>query len=343
MEKWILVVDDDAMNLRMAEFILNKNGYSVVKAESAKNALQILGEKEFELILLDIEMPEMNGFELMQILQENELLKKTPVIFLTADRSAESEEKCFQLGAVDYIGKPFIPAIMLQRVKRTLELEEYKKRLETMVETQLQRITQLQQDVIITMANLIESRDGTTGEHVKNTSHYVDLFIEALVEQEIYKEELTKEFVSYVKKAAPLHDIGKITISDLILQKPGGFTNEEYEIMKGHARAGQQVIQKNMTAVVDQKFVEVAANVAAYHHEKWNGMGYPEGLKETEIPLCARIVSIADVFDALTAKRSYKDGMSAEDALSIMRKDRGTAFEPVLFDVFEKVVVEQYC
>ena len=338
MEKWILVVDDDVMNLRMAEFILNKNGYSVVKAESAKSALEMLSEKEFELVLLDIEMPEMNGFELMQVLQEDEVLKKIPVIFLTADRSAETEEKCFQLGAVDYIGKPFIPAIMLQRVKRTMELEAYRKSLEAMVEVQLQRITQLQQDIIITMANLIESRDGTTGEHIKNTSYYVDLFIDALVEQGIYKEELTKEFVNYVKKASPLHDIGKITVSDLILQKPAGFTKEEYEIMKGHAKAGQQVILKNMTTVVDQKFVEVAANIAAYHHEKWNGSGYPEGLKEMEIPLCARIVALADVLDALTAKRPYKEGMTVEEALSIMRKDRGVAFEPGLFDVFEKVV-----
>lgn len=340
MEKWILVVDDDAMNLRMAEFILNKNGYSVTKAESANIALQMLREKDFELVLLDIEMPEMNGFELMQILQEDEKFKKVPVIFLTADRSAETEEKCFQLGAVDYIGKPFIPAIMIQRVKRTMELEEYRKSLEAMVEEQLQRITKLQQDVIITMANLIESRDGTTGEHVKNTSHYVDLFLDALVEKGIYSEELTKEFVAYVKKAAPLHDIGKITISDLILQKPGGFTDDEYEIMKGHAKAGQEVILKNMTTVVDQKFVEVAANIAAYHHEKWNGAGYPEGLKEKDIPICARIVALADVFDALTAKRQYKDGMTTEEALTIMRKDRGVGFEPILFDVFEEVVTK---
>ena len=338
MEKWILVVDDDAMNLRMAEFILTKNGYSVIKSFSAKNALEILSEKEIELILLDIEMPEMNGFELMQILQEDEKLKKTPVIFLTADRSAETEEKCFQLGAVDYIGKPFIPAIMLQRVKRTIELEAYRKSLEAMVEAQLQQITQLQQDIIITMANLIESRDGTTGEHIKNTTHYVELFIEALVEQGIYKEELTKEVVSDIKKASPLHDIGKITISDLILQKPGSFTSEEYEIMKSHARAGQQVILKNMDKVVDKKFVKIASDIAAYHHEKWNGTGYPEGLKETEIPLSARIVALADVLDALVAKRPYKNGMTVDEALAIMRKDRGTAFEPLLFDVFEKAV-----
>ena len=340
MGNWILVVDDDAMNLRMAEFILNKNGYTVIKAESAKDAFDILKEKKVELILLDIEMPEMNGFEMMEVLQADENLKKIPVIFLTADRSAETEEKCFQVGAVDYIGKPFIPAIMVQRVKRSIELEQYRKSLETLVEEQLQRITQLQQDIIITMANLIESRDGTTGEHIKNTSQYVNKFIDALVEKGIYKEELTKEFVSYVKKAAPLHDIGKITISDLILQKPGGFTKEEHEIMKNHAKAGQEVIQKNMTKVVDQKFVDVAAGIAAHHHEKWDGSGYPEGLKETEIPLGARIVALADVLDALVAKRPYKEGMTIENALSIMKKDRGIYFEPILFDVFEGMIMQ---
>jgi putative two-component system response regulator len=340
MEQKILVVDDDKMNLRMAEFILKKNGYSVIKSERAKNALEILNEQDVELILLDIEMPEMNGFELMQILQEDEKLKKIPVIFLTADRSAETEEKCFTLGAVDYIGKPFIPTIMLQRVKRTIELEAYRKNLEKMVEEQLRRITQLQRDVIIIMANLIESRDGTTGEHIKNTSSYVDMFIDALVEEGIYKEELTKEFVSYVKKAAPLHDVGKITVSDLILQKAGGFTEEEYAIMKMHAKAGKDIILNNMSTVADQKFVKIAAEIAGSHHEKWDGSGYPEGLKENQIPLSARIVSIADVMDALVAKRPYKEGMSVEDALSIMKKGRGISFEPILFDVFEKIMTK---
>lgn len=341
MGNYILVVDDDAMNLRMAEFILNKNGYVVIKAESAKEAFEVLKKKEVELILLDIEMPETDGFEMMKVLQENEKLKKIPVIFLTADRSAETEEKCFQVGAVDYIGKPFIPAIMIQRVRRSMELEQYQKSLETLVEEQLQRITQLQQDIIITMANLIESRDGTTGEHIKNTSQYVNKFIDTLVEKGIYKEELTKELVSYIKKAAPLHDIGKITISDLILQKPSGFTDEDYEIMKNHAKAGQEVIKKNMTKVVDQKFVDVAAGIAAYHHEKWDGSGYPEGLKGTDIPLGARIVALADVFDALVAKRPYKESMTIEKAISIMKKDRGMSFEPILFDVFESMIINQ--
>ena len=336
MNEKILVVDDDSMNLRMAEFILNKSHYMVTKASSGQEALDMLQQGTMDLILLDIEMPEMDGFELMKILQDSVEWRKIPVIFLTADRSAETEEKCFQVGAVDYIGKPFVPSIMAQRIKRTLELEAYRKSLEKMVEAQLQRITQLQQDIIITMANLIESRDGTTGEHVKRTSLYVARFLDVLIEKGIYNEELTNEYVDYIKKAAPMHDIGKITVSDLILQKAGRFTEEEYAIMKNHAKAGQILIRENMSSIVDKKFVEIASDIAAYHHEKWNGNGYPEGRKEYEIPLCARIVAVADIYDALVAKRQYKEGMSSEEALAIMKKDRGITFEPVLFDIFEE-------
>ena len=336
MNEKILVVDDDSMNLRMAEFILNKSHYMVTKASSGQEALDMLQQGTMDLILLDIEMPEMDGFELMKILQDSVEWRKIPVIFLTADRSAETEEKCFQVGAVDYIGKPFVPSSMAQRIKRTLELEAYRKSLEKMVEAQLQRITQLQQDIIITMANLIESRDGTTGEHVKRTSLYVARFLDVLIEKGIYNEELTNEYVDYIKKAAPMHDIGKITVSDLILQKAGRFTEEEYAIMKNHAKAGQILIQENMSSIVDKKFVEIASDIAAYHHEKWNGNGYPEGRKEYEIPLCARIVAVADIYDALVAKRQYKEGMSSEEALAIMKKDRGITFEPVLFDIFEE-------
>ena len=340
MERRIMVVDDDIMNLKMAEYILKRNGYEVLSVKSGEECLKTLETESVNLMLLDIEMPGMSGFDLMEILKTSEELSKIPVIFLTADRSEETEEKCFQVGAVDYIGKPFVPAIMLQRIKRTLELEDYSKSLEAMVEAQLQKITELQQNIIITMANLIEGRDGTTGEHVKRTSKYVEIFVDKLMKKGIYKEELTQELAAYIKKATPMHDIGKITVSDVILQKPGKFTDEEFAIMKNHAKAGCQLIQDNMGALADEKFVQIASDIAAYHHEKWNGQGYPAGLREQEIPLCARIVAIADVYDALVAKRQYKEGMSPEEAIAIMQKDRGIGFEPVLFDVFVELLPE---
>lgn len=340
MGRKVLVVDDNIMNLIVAESILEQNGYEISRAESGEECLAVLQKETPDLILLDITMPEMSGFELMEILQKSKKTRKIPVIFLTGDRSEETEEKCFEVGAVDYIGKPFVPAIMLQRVRRTIELEDYRKSLEAMVESQLQRITQLQSDIIITMANLIESRDGTTGEHVRRTSRYVEFFVNKLIEEGVYAQELDNELVGYINKATPLHDIGKIVVSDIILQKPGRFTEEEYEIMKTHAQAGRQLIQENISKMIDSKFVEVASDIAAYHHEKWNGKGYPEGLKGKEIPLCARIVAIADVFDALVAKRQYKEGMSAEEAIAIMKKDRGESFEPALFDVFVDALPE---
>ena len=333
MKKTILLVDDSRLNLAIARDLLSEE-YSVETVNSGENALLYLEDNEPDLVLLDIQMPGMDGIEVMRRLKESENWKGIPVIFLTADRTEKTEETCFQMGAVDYIGKPFVPAIMLQRVRRTMELEEYKKNLEHMVEQQLQRITQLQQDIIITMANLIESRDGTTGEHVKRTSAYVNLLINKMQEKDLYKEILTPTYIDYMQKAAPLHDIGKLTVPDRILQKPGALTKEEYELIQLHAEEGGRLIQDNMDRIVDREFVEIARDMAACHHEKWSGGGYPHDLKGEDIPLAARILAIADVFDALVSERQYKKGMSLEQAFEIMEKERGRSFEPQLLDVF---------
>lgn len=333
MKKVILVVDDDKANLMIAQKLLVEE-YRVAAANSGELAFRYLEKNEPDLILLDIQMPGMDGFEVMSRIQKSEAWRKIPVIFLTADRSEETEEACFKMGAVDYIGKPFVPAIMLQRVRRTLELEEYRKGLERMVEQQLAQITQLQQDIIISMANLIESRDGTTGEHIKRTSAYVDLFVRKIREKGLYREELTPTYADYMRKAAPMHDIGKIAVNDMILQKPGALTEEEYKTMQLHANEGGRLIRENMGRIVNQEFVDIASDMASYHHEKWNGRGYPEQRKGKEIPLSARILAIADVFDALVSKRQYKEGMTLEEAFEIMEKERGESFEPELLDVF---------
>lgn len=184
------------------------------------------------------------------------------------------------------------------------------------------------------MANLIESRDGTTGEHVKRTTIYAGFLMDKMLERGVYAQDLTSTFIDYMKKAAPLHDIGKITVPDRILQKPGKLDAEEYEMMKGHAAARGKLIRENMTRIVDREFVDMAEKLAAHHHEKWNGGGYPDGLSGKNIPLCARILAVVDVFDALVSKRQYKEGMSFEKAYDIMKHDRGEAFEPILFDTF---------
>ncbi len=333
MKKTILVVDDDRLNLMMAQKLLAED-YHVAAVNSGELALHFLEKKQPDLILLDIQMPVMDGFEVMRRLQEDEQWRKISVIFLTADRTEETEETCFKMGAVDYIGKPFVPAIMMQRIHRTLELDGYRRSLEGMVQQQLQRITQLQQDIIFSMANLIESRDGTTGEHVKRTSGYVNLLVEKMQEKGLYQEEMTREYVDYLRKAAPLHDIGKIAIPDAVLQKPGKLTREEYEMIQIHAKEGGRLIRENMSRIAEHEFVDIACDMAACHHEKWAGGGYPEGIKGEEIPLSARILAIADVFDALVSERQYKKGMSLEEAFAIMKEERGKSFEPELLDLF---------
>ena len=329
----ILVVDDDNINLVMARKLLEEE-YEVAAVNSGALAFQYLEEHEPDLILLDIQMPRQDGFEVMKILRNHEAWRRIPVIFLTADRTEKTEETCFRIGAVDYIAKPFVPAIMLQRVRRTLELENYRKNLERMVERQLRRITQLQQDIVITMANLIESRDGTTGEHVKRTSAYVNLLVRKVKEKGLYEDVLSPAYIDYMQKASPLHDIGKLTVPDRILQKPGALTKEEYGLIQLHAEEGGRLIQENMKRIAEKEFVDVARDMAACHHEKWAGGGYPHNLKGEEIPLAARILAIADVFDALVSERQYKKGMSLEQAFEIMEKERGKSFEPALLDTF---------
>lgn len=326
----ILVVDDDRLNLLIAKKFLEKK-YNVEILDSGEAALDYLGENTPDLILLDIQMPSMDGFEVIKRIHARSSI---PVIFLTADRTEETEEQCFEMGAIDYICKPFVPSIMLKRIKRSLELEDYRKNLEQLVESQLQRITQLEQNIIITMGNLIESRDGTTGQHVKRTSAYVEYIVAKMKESNLYVEELTPSFCENIKRAAPMHDIGKITIPDSILQKKGSLTAEEFEAMKLHTVSGGKLIKENMADLGDKEFVDMAVNIANCHHEHWDGSGYPNHLKEQEIPLCARILTIADVFDALTSDRSYKNKLSIEETITIMKNDREKIFDPDLLDVF---------
>ncbi len=333
MKKSILIVDDDKSNLIMAQKLLDEQ-YRVAAVNSGMLALEYLERNRPDLILLDIQMPQMNGFEVMKKIQKSQEWKKIPVIFLTADRDPETEENCFLLGAMDYIGKPFVPTIMLMRIKHTLELESNGRSLEKMVQQQLQQITQIQQDIIFMMANLIESRDGTTGDHVKRTSIFAHMLARKMKNQGIYADVITEEYVEYMRKAAPLHDIGKIMVSDVILQKPGALTDQEYERMKMHAAEGGRLIRENMKNMVDQEFVRISGNMANYHHEKWAGGGYPENRRGEEIPLEARILAVADVFDALAFKRQYKEKMPLDQVFEIMRRERGKSFEPVILDAF---------
>ena len=330
--KKIMIVDDDRVNLIVARRLLSKE-YETVTVNSGAKALETLETDPADLILLDVQMPEMDGFEVMERLKRDERFCQIPVIFLTADHREETESKCFEMGAVDYISKPFVPVIMQHRVRRSLELEDYRQNLEKRLVEQLRKVTELQDNVIITLANMIESRDGTTGEHVKRTSAFTRYLIQKLMERKIYTEELMAEKADLICKAAPMHDIGKITVEDQILRKTGRLTPEEYTVMKKHALAGSEIIRANLSAVAEGDFIDVAYDLARYHHERWDGKGYPDGLAGTRIPLSARILAVADVYDALTARRSYKEPMSTDAALEIMFGSEGQ-FEPVLLEAF---------
>ena len=336
----ILIVDDDTVNLLAAKKLLQAT-YKTVPVGSAKQALNYLASHRPDLILLDVMMPEMDGFELMQILQDSPEWHSIPVIFLTADRSVETEVKCLEAGAKDFIIKPFVGILLHSRIKHALALAKYENTLkERAVELSKRnlslhdKVLHMQDDIITSIANLIESQDGTTGGHIKRTRIYVNYLVQKMLQLGMYKKELTPRFVELISQAAPLHDIGKIAVPTNILTKPGRFTPEEYEIMKTHAAKGGELILKNMHTLAEQDFVQMAYTLANFHHERWNGKGYPTGRTGYDIPLAARIMAVADVFDALTSKRSYKDIFPMEKTLAIMREGKGTDFEPELIDAF---------
>ncbi|MDE7177996.1 MAG: response regulator [Lachnospiraceae bacterium] len=345
MKNIILVVDDDKTNLALAQKILGSQ-YRIAASTSGAAALKYLEAHRPDLILLDINMPEMDGFEVMECLRSDVNTELIPVIFLTADSLAETEIKCFQMGAMDFVTKPFVPDILLSRVSKTIELDQYRHNLENMVNTQAQKITEdaqrlgrIQDSVIIGMANLIESRDGSTGKHVKNTQNYVRMIANELLSRRLFPEELTPSYIEDLCKAAPLHDVGKIKIPDAILQKPGKLTPEEFDTMKLHTTHSRKIIQTIIGDIEDEHYVRLVEDIALYHHERWDGTGYPAGLTGSNIPLSARIMAVADVFDALYEERCYKPPIRPiERIMQIMSEGRGTQFDPVIIDVFNEML-----
>lgn len=341
MKNIILVVDDDKANLALAQKILLPQ-YRIAASGSGAAALKYLEHNRPDLILLDINMPDMDGFAVMEELRKKENTASIPVIFLTADNLAETEIRCFRVGAMDFVTKPFVPDILLSRVGKTIELDQYRHKLEEMVKEQAEklmentrRISQIQDSVIVGMANLIESRDGSTGKHVKNTQMYVRMIADELYERGLYPEELTPEYIEDLCKAAPLHDVGKIKIPESILQKPGKLTPEEFDTMKQHTTYSRLIIKTIIGDVEDAHYVKIVEDIALYHHERWDGTGYPVGLAGEEIPLAARIMAVADVFDALYEERCYKPPVRPiERIMQIIADGRGTQFDPVIAGIF---------
>jgi putative two-component system response regulator len=341
----ILVVDDTPENLSMMSFLL-KDRYKVKVANQGQKALRIAAsEPRPDLILLDIMMPEMDGYEVCRQLRQEPLTRDIPIIFLTAKASIEDEEFGLELGAVDYITKPISPPVVLARVKTHLSLKasadflrsksDY---LEQEVARRTREISAIQDVTILTMASLAETRDNETGNHIRRTQHYVKALAEAMRLDPRFASRLDEQTITMLFKSAPLHDIGKVGIPDRILLKPGRYEPEEFEIMKRHPTLGLQAIEHAEQSLgMSVEFLNMAKEIAYGHHEKWDGSGYPQGLVGEAIPLSARLMALADVYDALISRRVYKEGMPHAKAAEIIAQGRGSHFDPDVVDAFFQI------
>jgi len=338
----ILVVDDTPDNLTLVSNLL-KRDYRVRVAISGEKALKIAqSENPPDLILLDVMMPVMDGYEVCQQLRNNALTAHIPIIFLTAKSEVEDERKGLSLGASDYITKPISPPILEARVKTHLAAKAYAdfltdktSYLESEVARRTREISAVQDVTIQAMAALAETRDSDTGNHIRRTQGYVKALSGKLKSHPRFSSLLTDGVIDTIFKSAPLHDIGKVGIPDRILLKPGRFAPGEFEIMKTHTTLGRDAIQAAEDALsLKVDFLSVAKEIAYGHQEKWDGSGYPEGLKGESIPVSARIMAVADVYDALISRRVYKDSMSHERAITIIAEGKGSHFDPDMVDAF---------
>ena len=338
----ILVIDDSPDSLALMSGLL-KDIYRVKVATHGDMGLQVaLSAQPPDLILLDIMMPEVDGYEVCRQLKANPASYTIPVIFITATSDAADEQKGFALGAVDYITKPVSPPILLARVATHLALKasadflrDKSDFLEQEVARRTQELSNAQDVTILAMTSLAETRDSDTGNHIRRTQHYVKALAQALVDHPRFKGQLSQLVINALFKSAPLHDIGKVGIPDRILLKPSSLSLEEFEIMKTHTTLGFEAIeQAEKTLGTPVPFLQMAKEIALSHQEKWDGSGYPQGLRGDAIPMSARLMAVADVYDALISQRVYKAALPHDRAVQIVFQGRGSHFDPDMVDAF---------
>ncbi len=338
----ILIVDDSPENLYCLNELLRPR-YRILAANSGEECLRLAqGAIQPDLILLDVMMPGMDGFAVFKKLRHTESTRKIPVIFLTAMTQAKDEEHGLDLGAEDYITKPIRPLVVLARVRMQLELraarrwmENRNAGLEVEVQRRMAENDMIQRASIRALAHLAEMRDPETGNHILRTQGYVRLLATMLQEHPRFIDTLHSSYIDILSQSAPLHDIGKVGIPDHVLLKPGKLTAEEWSIMKTHAKLGSDALEM-AERDLDKRlpFLQVAKEISRWHHEKWDGSGYPDKLQGDAIPVSARLMAIADVFDALISVRVYKPAMPPEQARSIIAEGRGKHFDPDMADTF---------
>lgn len=341
----ILLVDDSPDNIALLSAML-KDKYKVKIATNGVKALQIASVEPYpDLVLLDVMMPEMDGHEACRRLKASADTAEIPVIFLTSRVLPEDEELGLGLGAVDYIAKPISPPIVLARVATQLSLKRARqllknqnRHLERLVTERTRQLVQMQDALTLAMASLAETRDNETGNHIRRTQAYVKALAEHLRKHARFSAVLTEENIELLYKSAPLHDIGKVGVPDSILLKPDKLTVDEFEIMKLHTVYGRDAIlavERHLGG--SNSFLTVAREIAYSHQEKWDGSGYPEGLAGDAIPVSARLMAVADVYDALISRRVYKPPFTHEEAVSMMKQERGRHFDPDVLDAFLQI------
>jgi putative two-component system response regulator len=346
----VVLVDDEMTFLTFGRNLL-RTFYEVYPAPSAKKLFEILKNVTPDLILLDITMPEMDGFEVIKILKADSRYAGIPVIFLTAKNDEGSEIEGLNLGAVDYISKPFSAPLLLRRIANNILLEQrrkellehqaalrdYEDNLEIKVSEKTAEILNLQNAVLNTIAELAEFRGSFPGGHVVRTQRYLRLLIQEVIREGLYADETSEWDLDIMILSAQLHDVGKIAVTDMILNKPAKLTPGEFEIMKTHVAAGVAIIERIISEADKYTFLHYASLFAGTHHERWDGTGYPFGLKGRNIPIEGRLMAIADVYGALVSDRPYKDAFTHEEACRIIEDGAGFQFDPLLVEVFKEV------
>jgi len=324
----VLVVDDESMNRDLVAAVLGKEGYAILHAQNGEEALEVLANKAVDVILMDVMMPVMDGFEAVRRIKAEEALKNIPIIMLTALSDKNSLKESLKLGANEFLSKPFEIDELKIRIKNMVTIKRYQDSLEEIVAVRtkelkaaLESLKESERDVIATLVKASEFKDTDTAEHIERMSLYAHFIAKKLGFNEGEQE--------LILCAAPMHDVGKIGIPDSILLKPGKLTEDEFEIMKSHAKIGFEIL-----SVRENSILKAGREIALSHHEKWDGSGYPNSIAGEQIPIFGRIVAIADVFDALGTKRPYKEPFGDDECFRIIQEGRGSHFDPTLVDLF---------
>jgi len=342
----IFIVDDNLTNLTMGKNML-KTFYQVIPLPSGETMFETLEDVIPDLILLDIEMPDMDGYDIIQKLKSDDRWAGIPVIFITAKDDTDSEVEAFDLGAADYVNKPFSAPTLLKRIEKELSfvkqknelletqtvLQHHLDNLESIVQSKTDTMIHLQNAVYNTVIDMVEIRDKYNGGHIERTQRYLKIMLDEMLKESVYSDILSKWDIAKVLTAAKLYDIGKIVVPDTILSKDGKLSDEEFENIKLHVQAGTDAIERVIKDSCDEDFFDHAIRIAGTHHENWDGSGYPIGLRGNNIPLEGRLLAVAGAYDALVSERYYKPALTHEKACEIIKEGSGKQFDPVLVEV----------